>query len=58
MSKTRIHIISAIPKVKKPGKKIDRLTIKVASIPDLIAMKKQAGRPQDVEDIKALEKYL
>lgn len=39
-------------------KKIGRLKIQVASIPDLIVMKKQAGRPQDIEDIKALEKLL
>ncbi len=32
------------------------LEIKVISIPDLIAIKKQAGRPQDIEDITALEK--
>lgn len=39
-------------------RKIGQFTIKVASIPDLIAMKKQAGRPQDIEDIKALEKLI
>lgn len=32
------------------------MSIKVAAIPDLIAIKKKAGRPQDLEDIKALEK--
>lgn len=32
--------------------------IRVASIPDLIAMKKSSGRPQDIEDIRALEKLL
>jgi hypothetical protein len=32
------------------------LNIRVAAIPELIAMKKKAGRPQDLEDIKALEK--
>lgn len=37
-------------------KKLYHLTIKVASIPDLIEMKKESGRPQDLEDIKALEK--
>lgn len=39
-------------------KKVGRQNIKIASIPDLIKMKKQAGRPQDLEDIKALEKLL
>jgi predicted nucleotidyltransferase len=29
--------------------------VRVASIPDIISMKKMAGRPQDLEDIKALE---
>lgn len=43
--------------------KIDRIrsgkvTLKVASIADLIAMKKAAGRPQDQEDVKALRKLL
>jgi predicted nucleotidyltransferase len=32
------------------------MSIKVAAIPDLIAIKKKAGRPQDLEDIKALRK--
>lgn len=31
------------------------LTLPVLSPPDLIAMKKTAGRPQDMEDVKALE---
>jgi hypothetical protein len=32
------------------------MNIKVAAIPDLIVIKKKAGRPQDLEDIKALKK--
>jgi predicted nucleotidyltransferase len=32
--------------------------IKVAAIPDLITLKRKAGRPQDLEDIQALEKLL
>ena len=34
------------------------MKIKVAAIPDLIALKKKSGRPQDIEDIRALEKLL
>jgi hypothetical protein len=32
--------------------------IHVAAVPELIAMKQKAGRPQDIEDIKALERLL
>jgi len=32
------------------------MSMKVATIPDLIAIKKKAGRKQDLEDIKALRK--
>lgn len=42
--------------IKTVEKKVDRLRIQVASIADLIRMKTQSGRPQDIEDIKALEK--
>ena len=37
------------------SKQIGRMKIKIASINDLIVMKRKAGRPQDIEDIKALE---
>ncbi len=53
-----ILITHDLKKIRTISKKVDRLTIRVASIPDLIAMKKQAGRPQDIEDIKALEKLV
>lgn len=32
------------------------MTLRVASIPALIVMKRKAGRPQDLEDIRALER--
>ena len=34
---------------------IDERTIHVASIEDMVAMKRAAGRPRDLEDIEALE---
>ena len=34
------------------------MKIKVAAIPDLITLKKKSGRPQDIEDIRMLEKLL
>jgi hypothetical protein len=43
-------------KMQTVEKKADRLRIVVASIPDLIRLKTQSARPQDIEDIKALEK--
>jgi len=36
--------------------KISGKNVRIASIADLILMKKKAKRPQDIEDIKALEK--
>ena len=43
-------------KIQTTEKKVDRLNIQVASIGDLIRMKTLSARPQDVEDVKALEK--
>lgn len=36
-------------------KRVGGLTVRLVSIGDLIAMKKESGRPQDLEDIRALE---
>jgi predicted nucleotidyltransferase len=44
--------------IKTVTKKVYDFSLKLASIPDLIAIKKKAGRQQDIEDIKALEKLL
>lgn len=43
------------------GKPVDRIaladaTVAVLSVPALIDMKRRSGRPQDIEDVRALEK--
>jgi hypothetical protein len=40
---------------RRDVKLIDDFSIPVASVLDLIKLKQLAGRPQDIEDIKALE---
>ncbi len=50
-----IVIIYDLKKMKSKKIKSGKHEIRVISKKDLIAMKKAAGRPQDIEDLKALE---
>ena len=43
-------------KMKTKTLYVDGMTIEIATIDELIKMKKKSSRPQDLEDIKALEK--
>jgi len=53
-----IIITEDLNNIKTVNMKAFGINIKVSAISDLIAIKKKAGRPQDIEDIKALEKLL
>jgi len=51
-----IIITEDLKKMKMVTKKVAGKKIRLLGIPDLIAMKLKSNRPQDIEDIKALEK--
>ena len=53
-----ILITEDVKNLKTVTRQAFGMKIKVAAIPDLIALKKKSGRPQDIEDIRALEKLL
>jgi predicted nucleotidyltransferase len=53
-----ILITEDVKNLKTVAKQAFGIKIKVATIPDLIKLKKKSGRPQDIEDIRALEKLL
>jgi hypothetical protein len=51
-----ILLTEDVVKMKVERIRTGDVTLKVASIPDLIRMKKSSGRPQDLSDIEALKK--
>lgn len=51
-----IIITEDLQKMKTIHKKVAGKNIRLISIPDLISMKLKSNRPQDIEDIRALEK--
>ena len=51
-----ILITEDASKIRTVKKRAFGMIVKVAAITDLIAIKKKAGRAQDLEDIKALRK--
>ncbi len=53
-----IIITEDLNNISTVNKRAYGMNIKVVAIPDLITIKKKAGRPQDLEDIKALKKLL
>ena len=53
-----ILITEDVKNIKTVTRQAFGMTIRIAAIPDLIKLKKKSGRPQDIEDIRALEKLL
>jgi hypothetical protein len=53
-----IIITDDLRDIKPVAKTVMGKKIRVADITSLIAMKTRSGRPQDIEDVKALEKLL
>lgn len=53
-----ILITQDLSNIQTVNKRVGRRNIKVVAIPDLIRLKKESGRQQDIEDIRALEKLL
>lgn len=51
-----VIITEDMAKIKKVFKKIGNISLPVASIKDLIKMKRKSGRKQDLLDIQALER--
>lgn len=51
-----ILITEDVNKLRTVTKKALDMNIRIVAIPDLIAIKKRSNRPQDLEDISALEK--
>ncbi len=49
-------LIHDVSKLRLVQKRVGGVDVSLLSIPSLIKIKKQAGRPQDLEDVKALEK--
>jgi hypothetical protein len=50
-----VLIAEDLSKLKSTTKMVQGVPVKVLAKADLIAMKKKSGRPQDLEDVKALK---
>jgi hypothetical protein len=50
-----VIVTSDLKEMRVVNKKVGHRSLKVLAIPDLIEMKQKAGRPQDLEDVRALK---